>query len=181
MAIKYSLSARPVNPGDAESAKKVYPMAQYNELVGLNDFARHIQAHGSPFTRDVIVGVLTAAVDCLREQLIAGKKVNFGEMGAFYLTLRSDGVEEAELFNPSLDVKHIYVHWERSKFFADLKGDKDIKWEYTLTHKDMADAKKEAKHNATEAAGGGSGDSGGSGGNSGGSGGSDDDGSGVTE
>jgi len=163
MAIKYSLSARPTNPSDKHSEKKVYPMAQYAELVDMNEFARHIQAHGSPFTRDVIVGVLTAAVDCLREQLVAGKKVNFGEMGAFYLTLKSEGVEKAEDFNPSYDVKHIYVHWERSKFFADLKGDKDIKWEYTLTHKDMAEAKKDAKHDATEAAGGDDGGDGGGG------------------
>ncbi len=32
MPIKYSLSARPMNPGDAESSKKVYPMAQYSVL-----------------------------------------------------------------------------------------------------------------------------------------------------
>lgn len=167
MPIKYSLSARPTNPGDAESGKKVYPMAQYSELMDLSEFARHIQAHGSPFTRDVIMGVLTAAVDCLREQLVAGKKVNFGEMGAFHLTLRSDGVDDAESFDPNVHVKHIYVHWDRSKFFADLKGDKDIKWEYTLTRKEMADVKKESKKEATEAAGGGS-DSGSGGSDSGG-------------
>lgn len=152
MPIRYSLSARPVKPQDESSQKRVYPMAQYNELVDLNEFARHIQAHGSPFTRDVITGVLTAAVDCLREQLVAGKKVNFGDMGAFYLTLRSDGVEDATTFDPSTHVKNIYVHWERSRFFADLKGDPDIKWEYTLTHKAMAAAKKQAKADATQAA-----------------------------
>ncbi|MBQ8050818.1 MAG: DNA-binding protein [Bacteroidaceae bacterium] len=161
MPIKYSLSARPTNPSDKNAEKRVYPMAQYSELVDLNEFARHIQAHGSPFTRDVITGVLTAAVDCLREQLVAGKKVNFGEMGAFYLTLRSDGVEDATTFDPSVHVKNIYVHWERSKFFADLKGDKDLKWEYTLTRKEMAEAKKESKQEATEAAGGGSNSGGG--------------------
>ena len=95
MSLKYSLAARPTVPADKHSDKKVYPMAQYSELVDMNEFARHIQAHGSPFTRDVIIGVLTAAVDCLREQLVAGKKVNFGEMGAFYVSLRSEGVEKA--------------------------------------------------------------------------------------
>ena len=138
-------------------------MAQYSELMELKEFARHIQAHGSPFTRDVITGVLTAAVDCLREQLVAGKKVNFGDMGSFHLTLRSDGVDKAEDFDPSVHVKNIYVHWDRSKFFADLKGDPDLKWEYTLTRKEMAEAKKEAKKEATEAAGSASGDNSGNG------------------
>lgn len=169
MPINYSLAAHSVNPSEKDSSRKVFPYAQYNELMDLNDFARHIQAHGSPFTRDVIIGVLTAAVDCLREQLVAGKKVNFGDLGSFYISLRAEGVEEAEDFDPNVHVKSIYVHWERSKFFADLKGDPGIKWEYTLTHKAMAEAKKQAKADATEAAGGGSGGSG-SGGSGGGSG-----------
>ena len=169
MAIKYSLAAHATNPSENEIEKKVYPYAQYSELVEMNEFARHIQAHGSPFTRDVIIGVLTAAVDCLREQLVAGKKVNFGDLGAFYVSLRSEGVEKAEDFDPSVHVKHIYVHWERSKYFADLKGDPDLKWEYTLTHKEMAAARKQAKAEATEAAGGAaSGDDPGSGGGGGG-------------
>jgi len=54
-------------------------------------------------------------------------------------------VDSAEEFNPAEHVTNIYVHWERSKFFADLKDDPDIQWEYTLTHKAMAEAKKQAK------------------------------------
>lgn len=176
MSLKYSLAARPTVPADKNSDKKVYPMAQYSELVDMNEFARHIQAHGSPFTRDVIIGVLTAAVDCLREQLVAGKKVNFGEMGAFYVSLRSEGVEKAEDFDPNIHVKSVYVHWERSSFFADLKGDPDLKWEYALTHKAMAEAKKQSKQSITEAAGNAS-----SGGDDGGSGGDDGDDDGETE
>ena len=178
MSMKYSLSAHVINPGDAESDKKVFPSPQYSELIGLNKFAKHIQSHGSPFTRDVIIGVLTAAVDCLREQLVAGNKVNFGDLGSFYVSFRSEGVDNAEDFDPNIHIKHIYVHWERSEFFADLKNDPDIEWEYTLTHKAMADAKKQSKQNATAAAGGTS--SGGDGGGSG-SGGSDDPDPGVTE
>ena len=100
------------------------------------------------------------------QSLLLGRKVNFGDLGSFYVSLRSEGVDKAEDFDPNVHVKHIYVHWERSKFFADLKGDKDIKWEYTLTRKEMSDAKKEAKKEATEAAGGGS-NSGGGGSSSG--------------
>lgn len=166
MAIKYSLGVHKTNPSEKNSELKVYPFAQYTDLMDINEFARHIQAHGSPYTRDVIIGVMTAAVDCLHEQLVAGKKVNFGDMGAFYVSLHSQGVDSAEEFNPAEHVTNIYVHWERSKFFADLKDDPDIKWEYTLTHKAMAEAKKQAKQEITEATGSGSG-SGGSGSGSG--------------
>ena len=57
MAIKYSLSVRS-NPMNPELPKKIYANAQYNELIDLPALARHIQEHGSPFTRDVIQGVL---------------------------------------------------------------------------------------------------------------------------
>ena len=152
MAIKYSLSARPINPSDEKSKKLVYPMAQYNELVDLNEFAQHIHDHGSPFTRDVIQGVLTAAVDCLREQLIAGNKVNFGDLGSFHVTLRSDGVERAEDFNPNTHVKSVEVNWNRSKFFENLKDANGLRWEFTPTHKQMDELRKESKELATEAA-----------------------------
>ena len=154
MAIKYSLSARPVNPSDEKSKKLVYPTAQYDELVDLNEFAQHIHDHGSPYTRDVILGVLTAAVDCLREQLKAGNKVNFGDLGAFSISLRSDGVERAEDFNPNVHVKSIEVNWKRSTFFENLKDAGGLKWEFTPTHKQMDEARKESKESATEAAGG---------------------------
>lgn len=153
MPIHYSLGVHSTNPSDKNSEKKVYPAAQYAELIEMDQFARHIQAHGSPFTRDVIIGVMTAAVDCLREQLVAGNKVNFGDMGSFYISLKSEGVDDADAFDPNVHVKNIYVHWERSKFFADLKGDPDLKWEYTLTHKAMAEAKKQQKQEVNEAAG----------------------------
>ena len=152
MAIKYSLSVRPSNPSEKNSKKLVYPTAQYAELVDLNLFAQHIHDHGSPFTRDVILGVLMAAVDCLREQLIAGNKVNFGDLGFFHVTLRSDGVERAEDFNPEIHVKSVEATWTRSKFFDNLKDANGLRWEFMPTHKQMAEFRKESKELATEAA-----------------------------
>ena len=154
MALNYSLAARAVNALDKESEKKkVYPYAQYDEVIELAQLARHIQEHGSPFTRDVIIGVLTAAVDCTREQLIAGNRVNFGDLGAFYVSLRSDGVERAEDFDPHRDIKSIEVNWTPSDIFKDLKNDSKVKYEFVPTRKEMSEAKKESKAEATQAAG----------------------------
>lgn len=151
MPIKYSLSPRTVVPGDPDSPKKIFASAQYNELVDLNTFARHIQEHGSPFTRDVIIGVLTAAVDCLREQLLEGNKVSFGDLGSFYVTLRSAGVKNAIDFDPRAHIKSVGVNWEPSVYFDDLKNDPNIKWEFTITRKEMTEAKHASKEEANEA------------------------------
>lgn len=149
MAINYSLSAHFVDPSDEGKGKKVFPRAQYVNLVDLNTFARHIQEHGSPFTRDVIQGVLLAAVDCLHEQLVAGNKVNFGDLGSFYVSLRSDGVDKAEDFDPRVHVKSVEVNWDRSPFFEDLKTDKNLEWNFMPTRREMAAAKKQSKEEAT--------------------------------
>ena len=150
MAIKFSLSARSTDPGEKGAEKKLYAMAQYNELIDIFQFARHIQNHGSPFTRDVIVGVLTAAVDCLHEQLVMGNKINFGELGSFYVSLRSEGVDKAEDYNPVAHIKSVEVNWDRSNFFDNLKNDPGIHFEFVPTRKEMAEAKKQSKEEATE-------------------------------
>ena len=152
MAIKYSLSARPSNPSEKNSKRLIYPIAQYDELVDLGELAQHIHDHGSPFTRDVIQGVLLSTVDCIREQLRAGNKVNFGDLGSFYIALRSDGVEHAEDFNPEVHVKSIEINWSPSKLFQNLKELGGLKWEFTPTHKQMAEFRKESKELANESA-----------------------------
>lgn len=149
----YSLTARVADPRSGKPNRKIYPTAQCDQVVGLRQFARHIQSHGSPFTRDIIIGVLSAAADCLREQLVAGNRVDLGDLGSFYLTLRSDGVERAEDFNPQAHVRKVGVRWDPSSLFDNLKDDPGLKWEFTLTRKDMAQAKRLAKEEVLLSAG----------------------------
>ena len=110
-----------------------------------------MQEHGSPFTRDIIVGVISATVDCLREQLLKGNKVDLGDLGSFHLLLHSDGVDKAEYFDPRLHVSDIETVWEPSLYFRNLKDDPTIRWEYALTRKEMAQAMKQARQEADEA------------------------------
>ena len=141
--INYSLGARASNPGDEESAKKIYAYAQSREVVNIMKLARHIQEHGSPYTRDVIVGVLTKAVDCVREQLLNGNKIQLGEMGAFYVTLSSKGVTDALEFNPAQHIKSVNVQWERGESFKNLL--RDTTFLYVTTREQQAAAKKAEK------------------------------------
>ena len=174
--VNYSLGTRACNPGDAESAKKVYAYAQTRETVNIMSLAKHIQQHGSPFTRDVIVGVLTKTVDCIREELLNGNKVQLGEMGAFYVTLSGEGVDDAKDYNPAQHIKRVNVRWERGKEFDNLLP--ECTFYYVTTREQQAAARKAEKEALNEGMGVTNDDNGG--GDSG-SGGSDDDGSGVTE
>ena len=122
---------------------KVYANAQSTEVIDIQKLAKHIQVHGSPYTRDIIVGVLTKAVDCIREQLLEGKKVNLGEMGSFYCTISSEGVDSADEFNPSAHIKGVNVRWDRGHEFEDLLA--EAEFNYVATREQQAKARKEEK------------------------------------
>ena len=63
--------------------KKAYASAQYAEVMDINRFAEHIASHGCVYKRADIVAILTMAVDCMREQLLAGQKIQLGDLGGF--------------------------------------------------------------------------------------------------
>lgn len=141
--INYSLALRSSNPLDETASKKVYAMAQYDGVMSLQQFSKHIAEHGSCFSRATIQGVLTEAVDCLREQLLLGNKVQLGEMGAFYCTLSSKGTPTAEEFNPEVHVTRVNVRWDRSSQFDDLLN--DAKFRYVGSREAQAIARKNEK------------------------------------
>ena len=72
--VNYSIVMRS-NPMDSDAAKKAYASAQYSEVMDINRFAEHIASHGCVYKRADIVAILTMAVDCMREQLLGGQKI----------------------------------------------------------------------------------------------------------
>ncbi len=80
--VNYSIVMRS-NPMDVDAAKKAYASAQYAEVMDINRFAEHIASHGCVYKRADIVAILTMAVDCMREQLLAGQKIQLGDLGGF--------------------------------------------------------------------------------------------------
>ena len=141
--INYSLAARPSIPGDKNSEKKIYATAQARQVLSLGEFARHIASHGSPYTRDVIVGVIAGVSDCLRELLLEGYKVSLGDLGSFYLSFNSQSVDDVEDFNPQTHINKVLVRWDKGKTFGDLKS--EASFEYVMTREEQAKAKKAAK------------------------------------
>jgi len=120
--LDYSVSAR-YNPMEKNEPAKYYASAQTNSVMNLNQFAKHIATHGSVYRRADIAAVLTMAVDCLREMLLNGTKVQLGDLGNFYVTFSSEGALTANEFNPDIHIKKVNVNWERGIDFLNLKED----------------------------------------------------------
>ncbi len=118
MSINYSLVARAVNPSQQDGEKKVYATYQSKETLSLEEFAKHISDHNSLFDESVILGVLTKMCSCLREQLLDGNMVSFGDIGTFGLILKGSGADSATNFTAS-NIKEVKVRFAVGN---DLKG-----------------------------------------------------------
>ena len=120
--LDYSVSAR-YNPMEKNEPARYYASSQSNEVMNLNEFAKHIATHGCVYKRADIAAVLTMAVDCLREILLNGTKVQLGDLGNFYVTFSSEGTLTPNDFNPDIHIKTVNVIWERGSEFLNLKED----------------------------------------------------------
>ena len=118
--IDYSVSARP-NPRDREAPAKYYASPQVSENISMSEFCKHIASHGSVYSRADIQSVLTQAVDCMREMLLDGKKIELGDLGSFNIGMSSKGTVTAEDFNPIHHIKEVHVNWTPGIQFIDLK------------------------------------------------------------
>lgn len=123
--VNYSIVMRG-NPQDKEASKKAYAVSQYISVMNLDSFAKHIATHGCVYSRADIVAILTLAVDCMREQLLAGQKIQLGDLGNFYLSLSSEGALTANDFDPKLHIRSVNVIWERGANFCNLKEDAEF-------------------------------------------------------
>lgn len=84
MSINYSI-AMLGNPIDEDAPKKAYAKSQYTNILTLDKFAGHIASHGSKYNRADIYAVLMQTVDCMREMLLEGKRIEMGDLGVFNL------------------------------------------------------------------------------------------------
>lgn len=120
--INYSI-AMMGNPAKPDDPKRAYGVAQYTEKMSLEKFAEHISDHNCVYDAEDVQAILGKAVKCLREMLLAGKKVELGKLGEFYVTLQGKGAETAEKFNPATCVEKVNVIWAPGSQFEDLKKD----------------------------------------------------------
>ena len=72
--------------------QNAFAVAQYTGVMNIDKFSRHISSHGSVYSRADIAAILYLTVDCMREQLLEGKKIRLGDLGDFSVSLSSKGV-----------------------------------------------------------------------------------------
>ena len=82
-----------------QQVQKTYGKIIYRGTLSLSDMAEHIMKHGSVYTEDVVIGVITKLKTCMQEMLADGYKVKLDGIGTLYPVLSSKGVENAKDFS----------------------------------------------------------------------------------
>ena len=79
----------------------------HTETMDTEMLAQHIAEHGSPYTEDVVSGVLKKAEKCILEQLLDSKKVKLDGLGTFYLSAQNakGGAAKVEDFSVTKNLK----------------------------------------------------------------------------
>ena len=58
---------------ERQKVTKTYGKIIYRGTLSLNDMAEHIMKHGTVYTEDVVIGVITKLKTCMQEMLADGQ------------------------------------------------------------------------------------------------------------
>ena len=109
----------------ATERQNAYAIAQYADVMTIEKFAKHIATHGCVYSRADISAILYMAVDCMREQLLEGKKIRLGDLGDFSVSLTSKGAETAKAFTTQ-NITGVNVVWDCGQEFKNLLADAEF-------------------------------------------------------
>lgn len=109
----------------ATEVQNAYAIAQYADVMTIEKFARHISTHGCVYSRADISAILYMAVDCMREQLLEGKKIRLGDLGDFSVSLTSKGAKDAKTFSAQ-NITGVNVVWDCGQEFKNLLADAEF-------------------------------------------------------
>ena len=92
-----------------QKVTKTYGKIIYRGTLGLSDMAEHIMKHGTVYTEDVVIGVITKLKNCIQEMLADGYKVKLDGIGTLYPVTTSSGVADAKDFNAQENITRVGV------------------------------------------------------------------------
>ena len=77
---------------------KVYARAKNDNPIDIEGLAKHIAQHGSPYTKDVIQGVLSKIASCVRELVLNGTPVKIADLCIFTPAVTTRPANDVERF-----------------------------------------------------------------------------------
>ena len=154
---------------DSKSYGKWYGRVVSSKTMSYQELCKHMSEHNSVFGEDVCLGVANKLQTCILEQLLEGKKVQFGELGTFYLSVKSTGANKEEDFNLGININGLFLCFSPSRTDVNNLSSKMLKKKATFMNvKDLVESKGKTTDPTNGSSNAGSGTPSGGGNNSGG-------------
>ena len=147
--IDYAITIMSTKPGTKKAdiqETKAYGTSQVREVLSLEQFANHITTHGCAYDAADVAAVISKAVSCLREMMLAGNKVILGDLGGFYPELETKGAVLAEDFSAD-NILAVNVRWLPGTKFKNLRD--DATFNLVPTREAQKEANKQIKNQET--------------------------------
>ena len=119
--IEMQYNLRQLNNEASGAHGKWYPKAVRRSTLSLRGLSDHIAGHGSIYTPDVVIGVLTKFTSCLIELVTEGTAVKLDGLGTFYPTLEASGADTPVGYSINEYLKGVHV-----RFYPEGADDDDI-------------------------------------------------------
>lgn len=105
--IKYVLRKNKNEKSDSFGKFFAYPVI--DEMVDLDKLSGHMASHHTPFSKGVIMGLLTDMVSCIKELMLEGKNVKLDDLAIFSVGIKNvkGGAVSEEEFNVTSNVKTV--------------------------------------------------------------------------
>ena len=138
------------NIKDSKSYGKWYGRVATTKTMTYQELCKHMSEHNSVYGEDVCLGVANKLQNCMLEQLLEGKKVQFGELGVFYLSVKSTGADKEEDFNLGINIQGLYLCFAPSRTDVNNLSSKMLKKKASfLNVKDMVFTKTKSATTGT--------------------------------
>ena len=85
------------------------------ETMSYTQLCKHMSEHNSVYGEDVCLGVAKKLQNCMLEQLLEGKKVEFGDLGTFYLAAKTIGADTEDDFNMGQNIKGLFLRFSPNR------------------------------------------------------------------
>jgi len=81
------------------------------KTISLDDLAKHMSEHNTPYSKGAIKGVLTDMVDCIRELVLEGKAVKLPNLAIFSAGIETakGGALKSEDFSTTKHIDSVYL------------------------------------------------------------------------
>lgn len=114
------------NPMIDDAEEKAYAKNQVVKVLSFDEFVKHIASHNGVFSRGTVKGVVSDTCSCLVEQLLAGNKVQFGELGSFGVSLQCEPADSLAEFSAK-NIKGVNIVFTPGEDFENLRSKAEFK------------------------------------------------------